>query len=90
MEALAPYYKAVMGFLAPAATIVIASVLEGSDGGSRITGSEWITALATAVLTAGSVYTIRNKPQRRANAKKRAPAAVDDDPPEHRAPGPAI
>ena len=90
MEALAPYYKALMGFLAPAATIVIASVLEGSDGGSRITGSEWITALATAVLTAGTVWRVPNQAKRRASAKKRAPAAVDDDPPEHRAPGPAI
>jgi hypothetical protein len=87
MEAIAPYWKAVMAFLAPAATIVIASVLETSDGGSRITGSEWITALATAVLTAGTVYTVPNKTRRRSPARK---PAVDDDPPEHRAPGPAI
>jgi hypothetical protein len=89
MEAIAPYWKAVCAFLAPAMTIVIASVLEGSDGGTRVTGSEWLTAAATAVLTAGTVYTVRNKPVRRASAKKRAPV-VDDDPPEHRAGGPVI
>jgi hypothetical protein len=86
MDAIAPYWKAVMGFLSPAAAIIISSVLETSDGGTRITSSEWITALATAVLTAGTVYVARNRPLRRANAKKRAPA-VDPDPPEHRAPG---
>jgi hypothetical protein len=83
MDGIAPYWKAVMGFLAPAATIVISSVLESSDGGSRITASEWITAAATAVLTAGTVYAVRNKPVRRAAAKKKP--VVDDDPPEHRA-----
>lgn len=87
MEAIAPYWKAVMGFLAPAATVVIASVLPGSDGGQVITGSEWITALATAVLTAGTVYAVPNKARRRSPARK---PAVDDDPPEHRMPGPAI
>ncbi len=89
MDAIAPYWKAVMGFFAPAATIIVASVLETSDGGTRITSSEWITALATSVITAGAVYAKGNKPLRRASAKKRAPA-VDPDPPEHRAGGPVI
>lgn len=61
MEALAPYWKAVMAFLAPAAVVVIASVTEVSDGGTAITGSEWITALATAVVTAGGVYAVPNR-----------------------------
>lgn len=62
MNGLAPYYKAVMGFLAPAAAIIISAVLEGSDGGTAITGSEWVTALATSILTAGTVYAIPNRP----------------------------
>ena len=62
MNALAPYYKAVMGFLAPGAVVIIASVPEASDGGTAITGSEWVTALCTAIVTAAGVYAIPNRP----------------------------
>lgn len=57
-----PYYwKAVMGFLAPAAVVLTASVLEGSAGGESITQGEWITAACAAVVTAGAVGLKGNK-----------------------------
>lgn len=56
MDKIAPYWKAVIGFFAPAATMLTGAVLEGSDGGSHITQGEWITALCAAVITGGAVY----------------------------------
>ena len=61
MEALAPYWKAVIGFIAPAAALLISAVTEGSAGGEAITAGEWITAACTAVVTAGAVYAVPNK-----------------------------
>lgn len=63
MEKLAPYWKAVIGFVAPAAAIIVASVLDGSDGGTAITAAEWITAACTAVITASTVYAVPNQPK---------------------------
>jgi hypothetical protein len=62
MDKIAPYWKAVIGFVAPGATILISSVLEGSAGNEAITAGEWITALCTAVVTAGAVYAKANAP----------------------------
>lgn len=64
MKNIAPYWKAVVGFIAPGASIVIASVLPGSDGGTAITMAEGITAAATCVVTGAAVY----------SAPKNAPA----------------
>jgi hypothetical protein len=66
MNSLSPYMKDVLGFIAPGATIIIASVLESSDGGTRITSSEWITALCTAIITATGVYAVPNRAAHRA------------------------
>lgn len=63
MDALAPYWKAVIGFVAPAATVIISAVTEASDGGTAVTGAEWITAACTAIVTASLVYAIPNKPK---------------------------
>lgn len=64
MKRIAPYWKAAVGFVAPGASLVIAAVLPGSDGGSAITAAEWITAAATCVVTAGAVYAApRNRPK---------------------------
>lgn len=60
LEKIAPYWKAVVAFVAPGATIVIASVLEGSDGGTIITAAEWITAACTCLVTAATVYAVPN------------------------------
>lgn len=62
MEKLAPYWKAVVGFVAPACAILISAVLEGSDGGTAITAAEWVTAGCTAVITAAAVYRVPNSP----------------------------
>lgn len=61
MEKVAPYWKAVLAFIAPAAAIIISAVLATSDGGTTITQAEWITALATAIITSAGVYTVPNK-----------------------------
>lgn len=49
------YWKAVMGFLAPAAVVISSSTLDSSAGGDTITQAEWITAGCAAVITAGAV-----------------------------------
>lgn len=62
MDKIAPYWKAVMGFIAPAATILIGAVLEGSPGNEAITAGEWITAGCTAIVTSAAVYAKSNAP----------------------------
>ena len=62
MEKLAPYWKAVVGFIAPAALVIVSSVVDGSAGGQEIVASEWITAACSAILTSAGVYTVRNRP----------------------------
>lgn len=62
MEKLAPYWKALVGFLAPAGLILISAVTEASAGGVEVTQAEWITAAAVAVVTSAGVYTVRNRP----------------------------
>ncbi len=61
MSKIAPYLKAVVGFVAPAAAVLIASVLEKSPAGENITTGEWVTALCAALVTAGGVYGVPNK-----------------------------
>ena len=61
MEAIAPYYKAVAAFLVPFLTIIGASLLETSDGGSAILANEWISATVAALLAGGVVFAVPNK-----------------------------
>lgn len=61
LEKLPYYWKAVMGFLAPAAVVLVSAVLESSAGGERITQGELITAGCAAVITAGAVAVKGNK-----------------------------
>lgn len=63
MDKIAPYWKAVIGFVAPGAVVIVSSVLEGSDGGTVVTASELITALCAAVITAAGVYAKSNAAQ---------------------------
>lgn len=72
MNALAPYMKAVLAFITPAAVTIVASITEASDGGTRITSSEWITALCNCIITATAVYAVPNRP---AAHRKNTPAA---------------
>lgn len=48
-------FTAVLTFLAPAAAIVGASVLEASPAGQHVTSGEWVTAAVAAVLAAAAV-----------------------------------
>jgi hypothetical protein len=63
VEYVAYYWKAVVGFVAPAAAIIISSVMDGSAGGETITQGEWITALCTAFVTAAAVAAKANGPR---------------------------
>ena len=62
MTNFAPYWKAFVAFVAPGAVLLGSAVTGTSDGGSTITGSEWVTALVACVVTAAGVYSIRNEP----------------------------
>lgn len=70
-----PCWKAVVGFVAPAAGTLIAAVQDGSAGGSAIVQSEWVTALCVAVATAAGVWTVGNKGEFGKGVVEPAPAA---------------
>lgn len=61
LELVAPYYKAVTALIAPGAVIIGSAVLETSDGGTSITGAEWITAIVACIVSTGAVYAVPNK-----------------------------
>jgi hypothetical protein len=61
MTNLAPFAKAILGFVAPGAVIIGGAVTAASDGGSHITTAEWVTALVACVLTGGLVFGVPNK-----------------------------
>lgn len=61
MSKIAPYWKAVVGFVAPGAVTLGSAVLDTSDGGSRITSTEWITALVACLVTSAAVYSAPNR-----------------------------
>ena len=58
---LAPYWKAVLGFVAPGAVVIGSAVTEASDGGSVITTAEWVTAVVACIITGAAVYTVPNR-----------------------------
>lgn len=62
MTTVSRYWKAVVGFAAPGAVVIGASVLDQSAGGDHITQAEWVTALVACVVTASGVYAVRNTP----------------------------
>ena len=62
MSKIAPYWKAVVGFVAPAAVVLTSAVTEASAGGEAVTQGEWITAGCAAFITAGAVYAKANHP----------------------------
>lgn len=61
MNALAPYFKAVVAFVAPAAVVLTSAVTEASVGGEVITVGEWVTALCACVITGAAVYAVPNR-----------------------------
>ena len=63
LHSIAPYFKAVIAFIAPGAVLITAAVTEASAGGEVITQGEWITALCATVITAAGVYAVPNAPK---------------------------
>lgn len=58
------YWKAVVAFLAPAASVIaMSALLPGSDGGSAITQTEWIMAAGAAIITSAGVAAKGNAPK---------------------------
>lgn len=60
IQAARPYWKAVVGFIAPGAVLIGAAVLETSQGGTVITQAEWVTAVAACVITSTAVFAKKN------------------------------
>ena len=60
MNHIAPYWKALIGFVAPGAVIIGSAVTDSSVGGEMVTQGEWITAIVAAVVTAAGVYAKSN------------------------------
>jgi hypothetical protein len=50
------YWKAIAGAIAPGVVIIVSSVTEQSEGGTTITTSEWVTAVAAIILSGAAVY----------------------------------
>lgn len=61
MKRITPYWKSVVGFVAPGAVLIGASVTEASDGGTSITTAEWVTALVACIVTSAAVYSTPNR-----------------------------
>lgn len=77
LDALKPYAKAIVAFLAPAAVSLTSAVQDASAGGDAITTGEWITAACACFITAGVVYAIPNKdPQATHQAESVQPPAA--------------
>lgn len=53
-------WKAIVAFVAPGAVVIGSAVAEASDGGSRITAAEWVTALVACVVTSAAVFSTPN------------------------------
>lgn len=62
MKNVGKYWKAVVAFVGPGAVVIGSSLTAGSDGGSKITTGEWVTALIACVVTSAGVYAAKNKP----------------------------
>jgi hypothetical protein len=61
MRRAGEFWKAIVGFIAPGAVIVGASVTAQSDGGTAITQAEWWTVAVACVVTSAGVYSVRNR-----------------------------
>lgn len=61
---IAPYAKALVGFVSPGIVGLVAAVQDASPGGSAVTVPEWVGILAACVLTGGAVFAVPNKDPR--------------------------
>lgn len=64
IDAVKPYAKAIVAFVAPGVAALVAAVQDASPAGSNITGPEWIGIVATCILTSGAVYAVPNRDPR--------------------------
>lgn len=62
LKKIAPYWKAVIGFITPGVVGLVAAVQDASPGGSAVTGPEWVGIGAACVLTSAGVYAVKNAP----------------------------
>ena len=60
MNSFAQHWKAILGFVVPGVVTLASAVAPSSGGGTRITSTEWITAMLACVLTSGAVYAKSN------------------------------
>lgn len=58
---VAPYWKAIVAFVAPAAVVFTSAVTDASAGGEVITQGEVVTALCAMFITAAAVWGVPNK-----------------------------
>ena len=58
---VAPYFKALVGFVAPGAVVIGSAVVESSPAGQTITGGEWVTAVVACIVTGAAVYRTPNR-----------------------------
>jgi hypothetical protein len=63
MDKLAPYWKAVVGFVTPGVVALVVAVQDASPGGSAVTGPEWVGIGAACILTGGAVLGVKNTPK---------------------------
>jgi hypothetical protein len=61
MEKIAPYYKALTAFLVPFLGSLATALVQSSDNGTEVTGSEWVQALLVALVASGAVFAVPNK-----------------------------
>lgn len=57
------YAKGLVAFVVPGVTALVIAVTDASDGGTSVTGPEWVGIGAACILTAGAVGATRNAPK---------------------------
>lgn len=55
------YRKAVVAAITPSIVALVAAVQDGSQGGSAVTGPEWVGIIAAGILTGGAVGAVANR-----------------------------
>ena len=77
LDFIAPYWKAVVAFLAPAAVALTAAVQADSAGGDAITTAEWIAAVCACFITSAAVYAVPNRARAEAAEDGTEPTEVE-------------
>jgi hypothetical protein len=71
------YAKAIVGFAAPGVVALGGALTAQSDGGTRITAYEWVSAAIACLVTSGLVFAIPNKPYVTLSAQAQAAPSVE-------------